>query len=227
MLFRSKDLVKPTYRETLQALKGKKVGVVVVGASNEFHARLHFTDEGMPATAVTYVSLGLPNSMLLGLEKGTVDAVEFYGSAQDIAVAKGLGVIVSDTRKPSGPQNPVPKNFQAIAPVSLVWAAQESFIQKNPEAVVNFQNAMTDASAWARDPANRSKLYELMKDQFVVPADVPGADKVYRESIDTYAGMTSAAVSRDAVKAYVDFTVAARELKTPVAVDDLLWEGRK
>jgi len=222
-----KNLVKSTYRETLEALKGKKVGVVVVGGSNEFHARLHFTDEGMPANSVTYVSLGLTNSMLLGLEKGTVDAVVFYGTAQDMAVAKGLGVMVSDTRKPAGPQNPVPKTFQLMAPVSLVWAAQETFIQKNPDAVVNFQNAMAEASSWIRDPVNRSKLYDLMKDQLVIPPDVPGADKVFRESVDIYAEMTSAAVSRDALKAYVDFTAAARDLKTPVTVDDLLWESRK
>lgn len=222
-----KEHVKPSYRETLEALKGKKIGVVVVGGSNEFHARLHFTDEGMPANSVTYVSLGLTNSMLMGLEKGTVDAVVFFGAAQDMAVAKNLGVMVSDSRKPAGPKNPVPKTFQALAPTSLLWAAQESFIQKNPEAVERFKDAMAETSAWIRDPANRSKLYELMKDQLVVPADVPEADKVYRESIDIYAGMTSATLSRDAVKAYIDFTVAARDVKTTLTVDDLIWDGRK
>lgn len=222
-----KEHVKASYRETLEALKGKKIGVVVVGGSNEFHARLHFTDEGMPANSVTYVSLGLTNSMLMALEKGTVDAVVFFGTAQDMAVAKNLGVMVSDTRKPAGPKNPVPKTFQALGPTSLLWAAQETFLQKNPEAMGRFKDAMAEASAWIRDPANRNKLYELMKDQLVVPADVPGADKVYRDSIDIYAGMTSAQLSRDAVKAYIDFTVAARDVKTMLTVDDLVWDGRK
>lgn len=222
-----KEHVKPSYRETLEALRGKKIGVVVVGGSNEFHARLYFTDEGMPANSVTYVSLGLTNSMLMALDKGTVDAVVFFGTAQDMAAAKGLGVIVSDARIPAGKQNPVPKTFQALAPTSLLWAAQESFIQKNQDAMLRFKNAMAEASAWIRDPANRSKLYEVMKDQLVVPADVPGADKVYRDSIDTYAGMTSSTLSRDAVKAYIDFTVAARDVKTTLTVDDLVWDGRK
>ncbi|MDO8770076.1 MAG: ABC transporter substrate-binding protein [Burkholderiaceae bacterium] len=222
-----KELVKPSYRETLQALSGKKVGVVVVGGSNEFHARLHFTDEGMPANSVTYVSLGLTNSMLMALEKGTVDAVVFFGTAQDMAVAKGMGVIVSDSRKPVGPNNPVPKSFQVLGPTSLLWAAQESFIQKNPEAILRFKVAMTEASAWTRDPANRSKLYELMKDQLAIPGDVPGAEKIYRDSIDTYAAMTSSTLSRDAVKAYIDFTVAARDVKTTLTVDELVWDGRK
>lgn len=222
-----KELAKGTYRETLEALKGKKIGVVVVGGSNEFHARLHFTDEGMPANSATYVSLGLSNSMLMALEKGTVDAVVFFGTAQDVAVAKKLGVIVSDTRKSSSKDNPVPKTFLALAPTSLAWAAQESFIQKNPETVQRFKDAMTEASAWIRDPSNRTKLYELMKDQLVMPADLPGTDKVFRESIDTYAAMTSSALSRDALKAYIDFTVAARDVKANVTVDDLIWEGRK
>ena len=38
--------------------------------------------------------LGLSNSMLMALEKGTVDAVVFFGTAQDVAVAKKLGVTI-------------------------------------------------------------------------------------------------------------------------------------
>lgn len=222
-----KEHVKPTYKATLENLRGKKVGVVVVGGSNEFHARLHFSDEGIPPSAVTFISLGATTTMLVGLEKGTVDAVQFYGTAQDVAVAKGYGVTVSDARKPASAQNPVPKTFQAIAPASLVWAAQESYLSKNPDVPVRFSAALAEASAWIRDPANRAKLYEMMKDQLAVPPDVPNAEQVYRSSVDTYAGMTNAAISRDAVKAYIDFTAASRGLKSPVTVDEILWDGSK
>jgi NitT/TauT family transport system substrate-binding protein len=222
-----KEHLKPTYKGTLENLKGKKVGVVVVGGSNEFHARLHFADEGIPPSAVTFISLGATNTMLIGLEKGTVDAVQFYGTAQDVAVAKGYGVTVSDARKPATAQNPVPKTFQAIAPASLVWAAQEIYLSKNPDVPARFSAALTEASAWIRDPANRAKLYEMMKDQLAVPPDVPNAEQVYRSSVDTYAGMTNAAISRDAVKAYIDFTAASRGLKSPVTVEEILWDGSK
>lgn len=216
-----KDKVGDTYEETLQNIK--TVGVVALGGSAEFHSHTHFSDAGIDPGTKTFVALGQTSTMLAGLENKKVDAVYFYGTAQDVAVAKEFGVMVSDTRKENTKENPVPKTLQGVGKTSLLWAAQGSFLEKNPETGKRFHAAMDEASKWIQDPKNREELYELLREQVSVPADLANADEVYKASVDIYTENVDTNVDLNALQAYVDFTVKTRGIKITEQAKDMVW----
>lgn len=216
-----KDKVGATFDDTLNNIK--TVGVVAVGGSAEFHAQTNFSDAGIDPGTKTFVALGQTSTMLAGLENRKVDAVYFYGTAQDIAVAKGYGVMVSDTRKAPSQENPVPKTLQTVGKTSLVWAAQGSFLEKNPETGKRFVAALTEASDWIRDPKNREDLYSILKGQVLVPQDLPNADKVYKAAVDIYAENVDTKLDMAALQAYVDFTAKTRHIKITEQAKDMVW----
>lgn len=216
-----KDKVGATYEETLKNIK--TVGVVALGGSAEFHSHTNFEDAGIDPATKTFVALGQTSTMLAGLENKKVDAVYFYGTAQDVAVAKGFGVMVSDSRKAATNENPVPKTLQGVGKTSLLWAAQGSFLQKNPETGKRFVAALDEASAWIRDPKNREELYKILHDQVSVPADLSNADAVYKASVDIYAENVDTKVDLPALQAYVDFTVKTRGIKITEQAKDMVW----
>jgi ABC-type nitrate/sulfonate/bicarbonate transport system substrate-binding protein len=218
-----KEKVGATYKDTLNNIT--TVGVVAVGGSNEFHAHTNFSDAGIDPASKDYIALGQTSTMLAGLENNKVDAVYFYGTAQDIAVAKDYGVMVSDTRKPSSAENPVPETLKAIGKTSLLWAAQESYLQENPEAGQRFNDAMSETSEWIRDPKNRTELYQIMKDQLSVPADLPNADTVFEESVDTYAENVDTALDLSALQSYIDFTEKTRKIDITEQASDMVWSA--
>ncbi|MFC9935929.1 ABC transporter substrate-binding protein [Glutamicibacter sp. NPDC127525] len=215
------EKVGATFKETLNNIQ--TVGVVAVGGSNEFHAHVNFSDNGIDPASKDYIALGQTSTMLAGLENNKVDAVYFYGTAQDVAVAKNYGVMVSDTRRSASAKNPVPETLKTIGKTSLLWAAQDSFLKENPEAGKRFKETMTKTSDWIRDPKNRAELYQIMKDQLSVPADLPNADKVFEESVDTYAANVDAALDLSALQSYIDFTETTREIEITEKAADMVW----
>lgn len=217
----AKDKVGGTFEETLNNIK--TVGVVALGGSAEFHAHTNFTDAGIDVGTKTFVALGQTSTMLAGLENKKVDAVYFYGTAQDVAVAKGFGVMVSDTRKEDTASNPVPKTLQGVGKTSLLWAAQGSFLGKNPETGKRFYAALDEASKWISDPKNRAELYELLREQVSVPADLANADAVYKAAVDVYAENVDTKIDLAALQAYVDFTVKTRGTKITEQAKDMVW----
>ncbi|MCY1157430.1 MAG: transporter substrate-binding protein [Citricoccus sp.] len=216
------DKVGANLEETMENLD--VVGVTTIGGSNEFHGREFISGLGGDAKAMTWIGMGAPGSMLAGLENGTVDAVVYFGTTQDVAVASGYGVMVSDPRRPAGPDNPVPPAFDEIGGASMMWGAQESFLQNNPEATKRFTAALGSASDWIASEENRDELYESMRGEINVPDSVPNAEKVFRDSIDTYAGMIDEDIDLEAVQHYIEFTKKSRSLDLTENADDIVWE---
>ncbi|MCG2624717.1 ABC transporter substrate-binding protein [Arthrobacter sp. I2-34] len=216
------DKVGANLKETLRNLH--VVGVTTIGGSNEFHGREFISGLGGDPKAVTWIGMGAPASMLAGLENGTVDAVVYFGTTQDVAVASGYGVMVSDPRRPAGPGNPVPPIFKGTGKASMMWAAQESFINKNPEATRQFVAALGAASDWIASKANRDELYRSMRGEITIPDKVPNAEKVFRDSIDTYADMIDADIDMDALQKYIEFTKKSRSLDLTENADDMVWK---
>jgi NitT/TauT family transport system substrate-binding protein len=222
---RYSDLKGKPFPEVMKFLSGKKIGVTVLGGNNEFVARSNFRGPGLDPNSATYVALGASASSVAALSNGTVDAAELYGNAQDLAVAKGLGFIVNDTRVPRSDANPVPEDVAKLSS-ALTWAAQRSFAKANPAAIKGFMDANADAVDWIKDKANRAELYTILAKESPIPADVPNADGVFKKSVDIYADQVSADLDTSAIVAWLEFTKASTKLKRDVKADELVYQGQ-
>ena len=218
----AEDKMEDSLEETLAGLN--TLGVTTIGGSNEFHGRTFVEGLGGDPDEYTWIGMGDVGSMVAGLENGTVDAVTYFGTTQDIAVATGHGVMVSDPRVPAGPDNPVPEDLLEVAPASMMWGAQSSFLEQNPDVAHRFVAALSKASEWAADPANRADLYAHMDGEINIPDSVAGADEVFRISVDTYADMLSTEIDMDAVQAYIDYTADVRSISLTETAEDIIWE---
>ena len=84
---------------------------------------------------------------------------------------------------------------------------------------------MIDAAAWFSDPANFEELVKIYT-PLIGFGDIPGADDLRRAWIKSTVPLYSKdlKVSRAAVKASMDFNLAAKILDKPVEVSKVLWD---
>jgi len=201
------ELKGKPFNEVMKGLVGKTIGVAALGGHNQYMAQSNFTQAGIDSSKVHYVAAGGGAAMLAALQNGTVDAAEMYSNLQDIAQAEGFGFIVNDFRFADSSTNPIPEVVRGLNGSQGVWAVQANYLAQNRDAVKAFLAANSEAGAWIMDPANREKLYALMKQEAPIPSTVPNATKVFQQSVDAYADMVSTTLDHKSLQNYIDFAV--------------------
>jgi len=206
------------YPESVQDLKGLKVGVTARGSGTELQTRAVLTGAKMSADDVTYVAVGGPGTAYGSMLSGQIDAGMMFEPFRTICLVQDTCVDLLDFARGEGPAE-----ISALNGAFETYAARRSFIEENPVVIDAFIQAMTEATAWVNDPANQAELLELVKKRFQLGADIADADKILEELVRTGAPLYGVSIDRGAVKAFSDYLINAGLITDPVDPESFVY----
>lgn len=209
------------YPAVIADLKGNKIGVPARGAAGEVYLDVMLREAGLAPGDVTVVGTGGPDtayrSMVVGKQ---VDAVIAVSPVKELCAATRACSTIVDMTKGEGPGL-----FRKDSASGVVFVTQRAFAEGNPHLMAAFYAAMKDAADWFYDPANLDELVALYKPAISL-GDAANADTLLRnwirDAIGTYS--PDLAVSREGVKAAIDFAVENKMVERPVDVSRIVWD---
>lgn len=151
------------YPAVMKDLVGKKWGVLALGVSLQYIEETLLTAAGYKPNDVTYLAVGLPNTAMPALQRGTVDTYLSIEPLPSIIAAKHEGTVVLNLY-----QNQGPAVFHNLGYNG--WWASTTTIKDKPQVVARFVKAMQDAYCWYRSPANLDRVVAIMHHYAPVPA---------------------------------------------------------
>lgn len=155
--------LKEGYPAVIKDLVGKKWGVLALGVSLQYIEETLLTGAGYKPNDVTYLAVGLPNTALPALQRGTVDTYLSIEPLPSIVTAKHEGTVVLNLY-----QNQGPAVFHNLGYNG--WWASTSTIKNKPHVVARFVKAMQDAYCWYSNPNNLDRVVAIMHHYAKVPA---------------------------------------------------------
>ncbi|MEO5671084.1 MAG: ABC transporter substrate-binding protein [Ramlibacter sp.] len=209
------------YPEAMKDLIGKKIGIFALGTGSELFVKQMFKGAGIDPKQITLIAVGPTASQYAALENKAVDAVLMADPLQDISVAGGVGKIVVDLRK----AGVGPKEITDLSGVFQVKVASDDFVQKNPDIVRRYVEANRQAVEWVQNPANRERLYQLMKSHVTFGQTVPNTEQLFRRLVDQYAAGSTVVITRKSIAGWNRLQVAAGNVPGEVPWADLIWSG--
>ena len=118
-----------------------------------------------------------------------------------------------------------PKEVAAMNGTSVPLVMRRDFADANPALMAAFYAAMRDAATWFNDPANFEELVKIYT-PMIGFGDIAGADELRRSWIRSIipAYSRDLKVSRDGVKATIEFQLAAKSLEKPIEASKVIWD---
>ena len=209
------------YPAVMADFKGKKIGVPARGSAAEIYTNVMLKDGGLEPGDVTYVAVGGPatayTSMVVGKQ---VDAVMIFEPVKALCNhTKACSVIVDMT------QGEGPKEVKAMDGTSVPLVMRREFADSNPALMAAFYAAMRDAATWFNDPANFEELVQIYT-PMIAFGDIAGGDELRRNWLKSIipAYSRDLKVSKEGIKATIDFHVAAKTLEKPVELSKIIWD---
>jgi NitT/TauT family transport system substrate-binding protein len=152
----------------LKSLVGKKIGVTQVGAFTETFAKYVLQLNGINPGSVTFVAVGALATQLPALSNHAIDATVLSSDAIAAVTAKGikLDTLASSLNGGAGQLGTV--GLQSF------WATTPGYRSGHPAVVKAFCTAMTRATAFLADNANRSAGVPTIEKLLSIPAPVAG-----------------------------------------------------
>jgi NitT/TauT family transport system substrate-binding protein len=153
---------------SLKSLVGKKIGVTQVGAFTETFAKYVLQLNGINPSSVTFIAVGALATQLPALSNHAIDATVLSSDAIAAVTAKGvkLDTLASSLNGGAGPLGAV--GLQSF------WATTPGYRSSHPAVVKSFCTAMTRATAFLADNANRAAGVPTIEKLLSVPAPVAG-----------------------------------------------------
>jgi ABC-type nitrate/sulfonate/bicarbonate transport system substrate-binding protein len=151
---------------TIADVRGKKVGVSSLSTGSGTLARIMLTAQGLGPDDYQLVQAGGNPSRYAALQSGGVDVALLSDPANFEAILSGYRNLLE---------------FSKVVPqysFSSNWVLNDWLTQAgNPDVLVRFQAGQMNASRWAREPANKAALLELIMKHTNTSAEI--AERVY------------------------------------------------
>jgi NitT/TauT family transport system substrate-binding protein len=153
---------------SLKSLVGKKIGVTAVGAFTEKFAQYVLQLNGIDPGSVTFVAVGALPTQVEALKNHAIDATVLSSDAIAAVEAKGvkLDTLASALGGTAG-------QLGAVGLQSF-YATTTSYQASHPAVVKDFCTAMTQATTFLADDANRSTALPTIEKLLGVPAAAAG-----------------------------------------------------
>lgn len=139
----------PHYK-TAMDLKGRKIGISLLGSSTHMVANLILVRAGLKSGDVSFVGVGTAEGALTAFRTGQIDAISNVDPVMTILEQKGEIHIIADTRTLKGTL----EVFGGPMPAGCLYAPVE-FIQKNPNTVQALAYAMGHSLKWLQTAGPR------------------------------------------------------------------------
>ena len=208
-------------RGDLSVLRGLRIGAAP-GPDAGLHrllreAGIEDVDIGpVPGTNAASVSFGVTAAQ--ALQEGKLDGFWANGMGAEVAVQRGVGTIVIDTRRGDGP----PPSWHYTFPTLVTT---DHLIEEDPEAVAAAVRGLVSAQEALK--ADVSRATEVGKRVFP-PMEAGLIAELIRRDLPYY----DATISENTVRALNQFAIDVGHLDTPVAYDKVvatefahLWTG--
>lgn len=165
----SGHLVTRSGIETARDLRGKRLGVRVVGAGIWISTILALEQLGLDANrdGITLVPVGSPAQILRALEDGAIDGALVTAAQSRDLVAKGFSVLLRD----------YPKDITSF---DCVLAARPEFLSDHPGIVADLMAALIEALAFCLAGPNSPEVMLAFKNSLSI-ADMHTAADSLRE----------------------------------------------
>ena len=210
------------YPAIMQDFKGKNVGVTIRGAGTETNMIALLRGAGMQASDVTFVPVGGPATAFQALTVGKqIDFLSIFEPVPTLcAGTKACEVVIDLTTGNVGP-----KVITAMNGAMITLLMRREQVETNPKLVHAYNAAMSEATKWARDPANFEEVLKIYE-PIVNFGDAPNAAEMRRNLLKTELSSSSPGMetSRPALKAIVDFAVANKTIAAPIDIAKLVWK---
>lgn len=144
--------------QSVEDLAGRNIGVNALGGAVQEFAEQVLDANGMSADDVQFVASGASIAQLPALQNGQLDATSAaYGSMLSVRDA-GLPVrLIASTLDGTGGE-------YGDTGLASFWATTRSTIEESPESVEKFCRAVTKATDWLADDANKDEAIALIED---------------------------------------------------------------
>lgn len=140
--------------DSIVALKGKKIGISVLGALVDLSTRFLIMQAGLqPDKDIQVIPLGGGTPQLSGLESGTVDAINSYEPFTSQARNRGTVEAILDFARDKLPDS--------IDQPYIIAAAKGQYVKDNPEVIKRYRAAMVETFKFMKDPANRDAVVDI------------------------------------------------------------------
>ena len=139
-------VVSPSHNaaiKSIQDLAGKKVGVSAPGSSTDFFLKYLLKKNGVAASDVAVIGVGLGATAINALKSGQIDAISNTDPVMTRLEQDNSIKVLADTRTMQGTM----EVWGAPLPAGCLHAAIE-FVQKNPHTVQALANAIVRADKW-------------------------------------------------------------------------------
>lgn len=159
----TKSLDKTTWPESLAQIKGKKMGVLALGGSDQTLCQRALKAAGVGPDDLTFVATATIQGTAAALQQGNVDAVCGNLLVKSLLSAHGATVAFSFFEPNQAPET-YPDTVRALfgLPYFQAWTTAD-FAARNPEAVRRYQRAIAQTHAYVKNPANFDKLVAMMR----------------------------------------------------------------
>jgi NitT/TauT family transport system substrate-binding protein len=153
---------------SLKSLEGKKIGVTALGSSTETFAKYVLQADGINPDSVTFVAVGALTTQLEALRNHVIDATVLSSDAIAAVTAKGIKLdnLAGSLAGTAG-------QLGAIGLQSF-YATTSGYESSHPTVVKDFCTAMTRATAFLANNANRSAGIPTIASLLSVPDAVAG-----------------------------------------------------
>jgi NitT/TauT family transport system substrate-binding protein len=193
-------------------LRGRRIGVIGLGAPSQTVANMLLQQAGVPAAEVHFVPVSAGMGALLALRSGLVDALSSPDPVMGMLEQKGEVKIVADTRSLKATL----ALFGAAMP-GVGLSAPLEFIRKNPNTVQALSNAMVHGLKWLQT-AGPSDIIKIVPESYFLGdrALYLAAFNKAREAISTD-GLLPEDGPKTAWKALASFDPTVRASKIDLA----------
>jgi len=201
----------------LKALKGKTVGVASIGATQYENVLALLSAADLPENWLTMVAVGVGPVSRASLEKGAVDVLMTYPFIEQELVSSGAARVVFDWGT---------DNFDSrLGAYYTAYAAKADWLEENGNLARGFCDSLQEALDFARDPANRGGIADILTTDYGVSAkavDAVLAPDGPVAKLNTEIDCPGVEVAM--AQAQESGMIAAHPA---VTCDDFLWEGAR
>jgi NitT/TauT family transport system substrate-binding protein len=158
--------------EKIRRVHGLKIGITSPGSSTDEFMRTIMMVRGMdPDKDVRLQPIGIGAPMVAAMQQGNTDGFAFMSPFTDIAVSRGLGIVVADPMQGNLPE------YQDV-PYQVITTSRRTVETRRPILLASLR-AMTKAIILCRDHPDQAK--QFVREYF---KDVGDAD--FNIAFDTY-----------------------------------------
>jgi NitT/TauT family transport system substrate-binding protein len=206
------------WKQSVRALKGKKIGVIARGSSSETGMRFLMKSAGLNPDDATYIGTGGVVTAYNALTSNQVDAAMSIEPVASIC-------IVSKTCRVlwRGSVDKEPADLYSLNGASNGLVFMQSTIDKKPEMIAAVIRAVSEADKFINDPKNFDEVVKIAESYYKF--DLPNGHEVMQTNIRQFVQdrTYSAAIDRAAIKGALAYLKASNIDTGTVGVNDLVY----